>query len=127
MDVSVFLARVWGVTLIVLASAFIINQKTYLKKLPELASSPLFLFTGILAILLGIVHVVVHNIWSSDWRLLVTILGWSMLLKGIVRLFFPDRVIKFIKKGSYRPWYIPVVVFVLMMGVYLVFVGFFAS
>lgn len=127
MDISVLLAKIWGIALIILASAYIVNQKEYTKKLSSFAKSPLLFFTGIFAILLGVIHVVIHNVWTSDWRLLITLLGWIMLLKGIVRLFFPGFVVTFLKKRSFQPWYIPVVVFLLMIGVYLMFIGFFAS
>ena len=44
--------------------------------------------------LLGLVTVVLHNIWVWDWRVAVTILGWVTLCKGIEKISFPNRVNK---------------------------------
>jgi hypothetical protein len=31
----------------------------------------------------------VHNHWADDWAVLVTILGWLLLVGGLVRILFP--------------------------------------
>lgn len=50
--------------------------------------------TGYITFLLGLVTVTLHNIWTVDWKLAITILGWTTLLKGIEKIAFPDRVNK---------------------------------
>ncbi len=50
--------------------------------------------TGYITFLLGLATVVAHNIWVADWRVAVTILGWTTLLKGIEKVTFPNRVNK---------------------------------
>ncbi|MCX6785126.1 MAG: hypothetical protein NTV81_04360 [Candidatus Komeilibacteria bacterium] len=50
--------------------------------------------TGYITFLLGLATVVAHNIWVADWRVAITILGWTTLLKGIEKIGFPDRVNK---------------------------------
>ncbi len=50
--------------------------------------------TGYITFLLGLITVTLHNIWAADWRLAITILGWTTLLKGIEKIGFPDRVNK---------------------------------
>jgi len=50
--------------------------------------------TGYITFLLGLVTVTLHNIWTIDWRVAITILGWVTLLKGIEKIGFPDRVNK---------------------------------
>jgi len=48
--------------------------------------------TGYITFLLGLATVVSHNIWAADWRIAITLLGWTTLLKGIEKIGFPDRV-----------------------------------
>jgi len=50
--------------------------------------------TGYITFLLGLITVVLHNIWVMDWRVAITILGWTTLLKGVEKIGFPDRVKK---------------------------------
>jgi hypothetical protein len=50
--------------------------------------------TGYITVLLGLITVTLHNIWTADWRIAITILGWTTLLKGIEKIGFPDRVNK---------------------------------
>lgn len=50
--------------------------------------------TGYITFLLGLISVTMHNIWVVDWRVAITILGWTTLLKGIEKIGFPDRVNK---------------------------------
>ena len=57
-------------------------------------STPLFFFSGSIALIFGILMVVVNNVWSMDWRIVVTIVGWLILIKGAVRVLFPQMVFK---------------------------------
>lgn len=50
--------------------------------------------TGYITFLLGLVTVILHNIWVADWRIAITILGWVTLLKGITKIGFPEHVHK---------------------------------
>ena len=35
--------------------------------------------TGYITLLLGLVTILLHNVWAYDWKVIVTILGWSTL------------------------------------------------
>lgn len=54
--------------------------------------------TGYISLLMGLATVVLHNVWVLDWRMAITILGWSTLIKGIIKIGFPD----FINKQAQR-------------------------
>jgi hypothetical protein len=47
---------------------------------------------GILALVAGIAIVNAHNLWVGDWRVLVTILGWLLVLRGVSNLMFPGKI-----------------------------------
>lgn len=50
--------------------------------------------TGYITFLLGLATVVSHNVWVADWPVVITILGWVTLFKGIEKIGFPERVNK---------------------------------
>ena len=82
--------------------------------------------TGVQTCALPIFVVVSHQIWTGDWRIIITILGWLLLIKGILRILFPGIVKKLIdKKRSDRRFLLSEVV-VLLISLYLVYQGFIA-
>jgi len=50
--------------------------------------------TGYISLLLGLATVVLHNVWVWDWKVAITILGWSTLIKGILKIGFPEFIHK---------------------------------
>jgi hypothetical protein len=48
--------------------------------------------TGVLALLAGVAVVNAHNTWVPDWRVIVTVLGWLLVVRGVMNLVFPETV-----------------------------------
>jgi hypothetical protein len=46
---------------------------------------------GVISILLGMAFVHFHNIWVFKPRVLVTLIAWGILVKGILLIIFPDK------------------------------------
>ena len=40
----------------------------------------LFYLSGLLSLLAGLAIVNLHNTWCTDWRVIVTVLGWLMTI-----------------------------------------------
>jgi hypothetical protein len=51
---------------------------------------------GFLAVIVGFLIVHCHNLWGKDWTVLITIIGWLALIKGVLIIVFP----KFIQRLS---------------------------
>ncbi len=81
--------------------------------------------TGYITFLLGLVTVVLHNIWIADWRVTITILGWVTLFKGITKIGFPGHVNKRAQffKGQQRLWG----AVILLIGVWFFWMSFTGS
>jgi hypothetical protein len=47
---------------------------------------------GVLALIAGLAIVNAHNLWVGDWRVLITILGWLLVLRGVTNLMFPGKI-----------------------------------
>jgi 1,4-dihydroxy-2-naphthoate octaprenyltransferase len=48
---------------------------------------PVVYLNGMLLFVAGLAIVRAHNIWRTDWTVLVTLCGWCCLLLGITRVF----------------------------------------
>ena len=83
------LAGLIGPTLLALAAALLINLGSISTLVESVSRDPaLVLVSGVLSFVAGLAVVRVHNYWAGDWAVLVTILGW-LLLVGLVRILFP--------------------------------------
>jgi len=48
--------------------------------------------SGMLALLIGIPIVILHNIWEGPWEIVVTLIGWVTVIKGFVRLLNNPKI-----------------------------------
>jgi len=84
------IAALIGPTLIALAAALLINLGSISALVASVSHDPaLVLVSGVLSFVAGLAIVRVHNHWAADWAVLVTILGWLLLVGGLVRMLFP--------------------------------------
>jgi len=124
MEVSIFLAKVLGLYFIITCLAVLINYKAVGKIIQAMAKdvSGVF-FEGFIALIIGLLIVVSHNIWTTDWRLIITIIGWITIVKGVARILAPNKVVTWGLKVYNRM--APVTFIVLLTaGVYLTYIGF---
>jgi len=93
MQTSIFLARLMGPVMLVIGLSLVVNAKTYTQMSAEfVASRPLVYLAGAFALTLGVSLLLNHNVWSADWRIIITLFGWFATINGILRLMFPDWV-----------------------------------
>jgi uncharacterized membrane protein HdeD (DUF308 family) len=74
---------------------------------------PVVYLSGVLMFVAGLAIVRAHNIWATNWTVLVTLSGWSFLLLGLVRMFAAAQYRQ--ASASTSPW-----VFILLEGCLLV-------
>lgn len=131
MDTSILLARVFGITMIVIYLGVLLNQKIYHRFWQNLQQQPVVLFlTGFIALVAGLLVIQVHNIWIADWKCIITILGWLMILSGALRILFPEIALKMVSKvfgGKNHMWPNILSGLMLIIGIYLTFEGFIQS
>ena len=78
--------------------------------------------TGYITLLMGLITVVLHNVWTYDWPVIITILGWSTLIKGIMKVGFPEVIHKQSKK--FKKNQIAEAATLVMFGIILVWLSF---
>lgn len=78
------IASLVGPTMIaVLVSEFpLVQPHLYDAQIP-----PVVYLSGVLMFVAGLAIIRVHNLWVSNWTVLVTLTGWFALLLGLWRMF----------------------------------------
>ena len=123
---SLLYAQILGLFFFLTGLTMLMHSARWKKTFGEIVGShALLAITGTLSTLVGLIVVVTHNLWVSDARVLITLLGWFMLIQGLMRLFYPDSFVQIVKncaeKGCARllNWVL------FLIGAYLVWVSFF--
>lgn len=115
---SILLAEFWGWYLIIFFGLIIINTKRIKQMLDYVKDEKFLLLISFIAIIIGLINIITHNIWPSDWRIIITLIGWLVLFKGIVFFSFPDIAKNQVLKFSVK-WLPFVLIFLFFMGLYL--------
>ncbi len=91
METSIYLAKLMGPIYLLVGVGILLNQDHFRAVIKEVSDSPaLFYLTGIIAIIIGGLIVILNNVWSG-WPVVITLVGWLAIAKGAVRLIAPDR------------------------------------
>jgi len=122
MTSSTYLALLFGTYIIAVAIPMIWNQKRIVGMMEEFIDSPTLIFlTGVLALIGGISVICFHNIWTADWRSVITLFGWIAAIEGLLMMMVPGPLIKFAKNVLAKSPLISVLGFAyLALGAYFI-------
>lgn len=126
MDVTIFLAKIIGVNFLIFGITLFINKTSFQSILKDFIAHPaLILFGGFINLMLGTLIVISHNIWVYDWRVIITIIGWLLFIRGLVWLAMPSLMVKWVSSLTdySKPLYIATIVNVIL-GIILCYYGF---
>lgn len=127
METSIFLAKVIGLVIVISTAAVFIHYKAFRALEEEAVKSPMIAYlAGFTILILGVLIVVSHSVWTLDWRIVITIVGWLVLLKGAGRIFFPNAVRRLIEKKRDNRWFLLAEIVLFLVGLYLLYYGFLA-
>lgn len=127
MNTSIFLAQAFGLYFVIVSIMLIFQSNGVLATVHELmANRAVFLLAAILTVILGILLVLVHNVWVADWRVVITLLCWLVFISGLFRLYFLS-VIQKMAASMHRTKSIVIMGCVFMLiGLFLLYHGFIA-
>ena len=92
-ELSIFVAKIISVTYIAISIGQFFDGVTYKKMYRDIMGSPSFMVSmGLFGIVIGFLLIEYHNIWIWDWTVIITIIGWAALIKGIMFLAFPNAL-----------------------------------
>ena len=124
MEQSIFLAKVIGLYLLIVSAAVLLRRKQFAELINEFTANRALVFlSGLVALVLGLLIVVSHNVWTADWREVITVMGWLMLAKGVIRILFPEKLGAVAINPSSIKWTVASIV-LLALGIYLTYIGF---
>lgn len=90
--------QIIGIIYIAIALGLMINPSFYKKMISEMAQSSTILYLGgILALVVGYLLVTFYSVWAWEWSLIITIIGWMSLIKGLWMLIHPKSFVKIAK------------------------------
>lgn len=90
---SIMLASIFGPLLIITSLWALLYKENVKKVVDSMKKTPaLQYFVGVVNVLLGIVLITSFNYWYMSIELLVTLLGWFLLIRGLILMFFPKTL-----------------------------------
>ena len=127
METSIFLAKILGPYCLIVALGGLLNLKAYQRIIDEfIANAAMVYISGVLALLFGLLILQYNNIWTLDWRVIITIMGWMGIIKGIYLLFSPNSLTQVSKFYQKSPRFLMShLILVLVLGVILTTFGYF--
>ena len=126
METTLFLARFMGMFSTIAALSMFFERKMLLSILDQTAKNRALLYLiGVAEVVGGLLIVLKHQVWSLDLPIIVTLLGWLLLIEGIIYLFLPVKGARSIFKWLHdRQAYYLVALCYLLVGIYLAYSGF---
>ncbi len=126
MDMTLFLAQVMGIYFLVAGVGVLMNPARMKGAVREAQRSYLLpYFDGAIALIVGLLIVLNHNMWNDLLTSLVSLVGWVAVLEGVLMLTLPQKSISALMEsfaGAHLGRFMGVVSVVI--GIYLVYQGF---
>ena len=125
---TAFLSRLIGIYCILIAVAMGINKQATIQTVIALVhDAPLLFVFGSIVVAAGLALILSHNIWSGGAvPVIITIIGWSSLIKGLAFLLLPPpAAVGIVVWGpAYEHFFYLDVALAFVLGVYLAYSGF---
>lgn len=123
MEISILLAKFWGWYLLIfffILSSNPIRIKQVFEDLKDRKYSNLVAF---IAIIIGLLNIIFHNIWAYDWTMIITLIGWLSLGIGMFLFTFPRKAAKLLSYINLKLVQ-SIYILLLLVGLYLLNAGY---
>jgi uncharacterized protein YjeT (DUF2065 family) len=122
-DAGIF--QILGFTYLAMGLGMLLNPRFYERMLVKMIENEAVLFlAGLLVLVLGCFMVVYHNVWSGGWTVVITVVGWLALVKGLMMTVIPERSIKVYNALKFSGSQVAMYgVLVLILGIVFVYAG----
>tara|TARA_R110001632_G_scaffold141565_2_gene257519 strand:- start:8200 stop:8580 length:381 start_codon:yes stop_codon:yes gene_type:complete len=114
---SLFLFKFWGWYCVIFFFVLSFNPKRIRQIIDDLQDQKFTILISFITIIIGLINVLLHNVWEANISLLITLFGWAALLKGILLFTFPKLIVKWITLFNIK--------FVQVLYILLLFIGVF--
>jgi uncharacterized membrane protein HdeD (DUF308 family) len=125
---SIFLARLLGPLLLLAGIGLFINPRVFRTMATEVVGSITLIYLfGFIDLAAGLAIVLTHNVWVASWRVLITLIGWLLLIRGAARVLITDRIMGYAAKVIRNKQLYPISGAVLtVLGLVLCYFGYMA-
>ena len=124
---TIYLGRLIGLFLLIASLSMVLDKDSIVEMATALIDDrALLLIVGLIALGIGLAIVVGHNVWSGGlFPILITLFGWSQLLRGIALLFLPAEMqVAFFQVMRLEDFFYIYAGMPLVIGAYLTYAGF---
>ena len=126
MELTLFLTQVIGIYLVLIGLICIVKRKMMMHAMGDVVTNKSLLYViAIIELIAGISLVISHNIWVWNYAVIVTIVGWLMLIEALAYLALPySWVKKIFRMFNTKGWYVGGGLAAVILGAYMVAIGF---
>ena len=127
MRLTAILAQVIGLFTVITTLAMLLQRRMTEEVISSLIANRALLYVvGLIATLCGLLIVLSHNVWKGGaLPIVVTLLGWLILLRGILFLVLPRETIQYVYRNlNFRRNYPIIAAVGLGLGLLLTYAGF---
>ena len=125
---TIFLSRLIGLYCILVIPSMVLQRQATVDWMTALFHNPSLMWVlSVITLTIGLAMVLAHNVWSGGaLAVVVTLVGWAALIKGLLFLFLPSGVESALILSVLRN---PLLFYVwmtpsLLIGIYLTYGGF---
>jgi len=123
-DAQIF--QFFSIVYLAIGIGILVNYDLYKKIFTNFVENTACLYYGgVMAIVVGFLLVTFHNTWTKDISVIITILGWMALAKGVLILVGPKLMISLTKAMVEKEKFIKIeAIIIIIAGLGLAFLGF---
>ena len=118
-------SRVIGPYLVIVCAVAVTRASDIQTLLSQFEANSLWTWViGAVALLFGLIVVAGHQYWRGPAAIIVSLLGWLVVLRGLLLLAFPSTFISLANNmiGLHALW-VPLCIVFALVGLYLTYVG----
>jgi len=122
--------QILGLAYLSIGLGLLLNPRYYKQMFIDFKTNLTAMYLGgIFAFAIGFLLITFHNIWVKDVSVIITIVGWMALLKGISILVLPKMMMKTMDIFINEKTNIMMIMagFVIILGALFTWLGFFAA
>ncbi len=126
MDLSIFLAKLFGLYFLIAGVIVMYRQRSLMPSMTEvIGSRPLIITVAFGQLLAGLAILIAHPIFTPDWHGLITLIGAWIVIEALIYLLLPyGKVSRVLKNFNNGTWYTSGGFLAVMLGAYLTGKGF---
>jgi hypothetical protein len=124
---TIFLGRLLGLFTLITSFWLLVERENAVSTIPALLGDrPAMVIFAIIALAGGLAIVLAHNIWSGGiLPVLVTLIGWVMVVRGVLFLFLPpEATLAILAAMQFGRLFYVYLAIPFVLGVYLTYLAF---